>query len=114
MHDVLVAADDDARATSIWFVATDTYARVCEDLDAPARAFAHACGFEPKAGRHLVLPGADGELAGILFGIESAEKTSRDLFLAGRLPLLLPGGTYRFANDARDTRLATLAFALDA
>ena len=114
MHDVLIAADDNARAIPVWFVTTDTYARVCEDLDAPARAFAHACGFEPKAGRHLVLPGTDGELAGVLFGIESAEKTPRDPFLAGRLPLLLPSGTYRFANDAHDTRLATLAFALGA
>ena len=32
-------------------------------LDAPARAFADAAGFEPKAGRHLLLPGQRGPAA---------------------------------------------------
>jgi leucyl aminopeptidase len=46
--------------------------------------------------------------------VEVADKTSKDLFLPGRLPGLLPSGTYRFANDPHDARLGALAFALGA
>ena len=38
-----------------------------------ARAFADAAGFEPKPGRHLLLPGAEGALAGALFALEAAD-----------------------------------------
>ena len=79
-------------------------------LDAEARAFADAAGFEPKAGRHLLLPGKNG-LGGVLFGIE-ANGDVKDLFLPGRLPQLLPDGVYRFANEPHDARLAALAVAL--
>ena len=79
-----------------------------------ARAFAEAAGFEPKAGRHLLLPGADGGLGGVLFGLETADEPQRDPFLPARLPGLLPAGTYRFANAPHDARLAALAFALGA
>ena len=50
----------------------------------------------------------------MLFGLESADRPDKDRFLPGRLPGLLPAGTYRFANAPHDTRLAALAFALGA
>ena len=96
----------------VWFVATDTLAAVREKLGAAARKFAETAKFEPKAGQFLLLPGADGAVSGVLFGIEPAEKSEKDRFLPGRLPALLPAGTYRFANAPHDTRLAVLAFAL--
>ena len=48
----------------------------------------------------------------MLFGLEPADRPDKDRFLPGRLPGLLPAGTYRFANAPHDTRLAALAFAL--
>ena len=48
----------------------------------------------------------------MLFGLEPAGKADKDRFLPGRLPGLLPAGTYRFANAPHDARLAALAFAL--
>jgi leucyl aminopeptidase len=98
------------KAVPIWFVTAASYPEVRARLGADARAFADAAGFEPKADRHLLLPGKAG-LGGILFGLESAGEAV-DLFLPGRLPLHLPDGVYRFANDPHDARLATLAFAL--
>ena len=47
----------------------------------------------------------------MLFGIEGTDET-KDAFLPGRLPQLLPDGVYRFANEPHDARLAALAFAL--
>ena len=101
-----------AAAIPIWFVTATTYKDVRERLNAAARAFADAAGFEPKPGQYLALPG-EGGLSGILFGLENGSDP-RDLFLPGRLPQQLPAGVYRFANDPHDARLAALAFALGA
>jgi leucyl aminopeptidase len=112
MHPLFVTGDK--AALPIWFVAADSYERIIGKLDAKARAFAAAAGFEPKPGRFLALPAVDGKLAGALFGIEKTDAPDRDLFLPGRLSALLPAGTYRFANAPHDARLAALAFALNA
>jgi len=112
MHPVFVSQDG-AQAIPIWFVTTETYPQVRDLLDAPARAFAASAKFEPKPGQALLLPGQDGMLAGVLFGLEAADKVP-DRFLPGRLPGLLPAGTYRFANAPHDARLAALAVALGA
>jgi leucyl aminopeptidase len=95
----------------ITFVTAATWPALREGLDTAARAFADAAGFEPKAGRHLVLPSAQGGIGGVLFAIESNGDT-KDIFRPGLLPNLLPKGTYRFANAPHDARLAALAFAL--
>jgi leucyl aminopeptidase len=96
----------------IWFVTAENYAPVREQLGAAAQRFAETARFEPKAGQSMLLPGQDGALSGVLFGLESADRPDKDRFLPGRLPGLLPAGTYRFANAPHDTRLAALAFAL--
>jgi leucyl aminopeptidase len=99
-------------AIPIWFVTAATYSEVRARLDAGARAYIDAAGFEPKPGHLLVLPGGGG-LGGILFGLEAADEP-KDLFLPGRLAQHLPAGLYRFANEPHDTRLAVLALALGA
>ena len=58
------------------------------------------------------MPGGDGGLAAVLFGLEAPDAKTKDLFLPGQLATLLPAGTYRFANAPHDARLAALAFAL--
>src|SRR5215204_4446034 len=115
MHPVFVARGQAAQPIPICFVTGSNDAQVRAGLEPAARAFAAAAGFEPHAGRHLLLPsgaGAPDKLSGVLFGLEAADKRVKDLFLPGRLPALLPAGTYRFANSAHDQRLAALAFAL--
>jgi leucyl aminopeptidase len=94
-----------AAAQPIWLVTAANWPQVREMLDARARAFTDAAQFEPKPGRHLLVPAEDGAL--VLFGLDSD-----DPFSAGRLPELLASGTYRFANAPADGRLAALAFAL--
>jgi leucyl aminopeptidase len=99
-----------AQTIPIWFVTAQNYAEVRKLIGAPACAFADATGFEPKPGRHLLLPGKD-RLGGVLFGLEGAGDP-QDLFLPGRLAQQMPDGVYRFANEPHDARLAVLAFAL--
>jgi leucyl aminopeptidase len=99
-------------AIPIWFVTAANYRDVRKMIGGGGCAFADAAGFEPKAGRHLLLPGKDGErIGGVLFGLEGPDDPN-DPFLPGRLTSQLPDGVYRFGNEPNDSRLAALAFAL--
>jgi leucyl aminopeptidase len=108
MHPVFLARSKAAQP--VWFVTPATLSKVVAKLDKRARAYVTAAGFEPRPGRHLLLPSADGA-GGVLFGLE-ADKDDKNAFLPGLLPGVLPAGIYRFANAPHDTRLAALAFAL--
>jgi len=101
-----------APAIPITFATKSSWDAIKARLPAAARQFAGASGFAAKPGACLILPGADGQIAGVLFGLEDEGGNSRDLFRPGMLPGLLPGGLYRFANAPHDARLAALAFAL--
>ena len=101
-------------AVPIHCVTAATWPTVRASLDAAARTFADAAGFEPRAGRHLLLPASDGSLSAVLFGLDAEDKPSHDPFTAGRLPGLIPNGSYRLVDAPGDARLAALAFALGA
>ncbi len=110
MHPIFLASQA-SPSVPITFVTAATWPGVRDGLEGPARAFAAASGFEPKGGRHLLVPDAAGRLASVLFGLEGADDPHRDPFQAGRLPGVLPAGDYHFANAPHDARLAALAFA---
>ena len=112
MHAVFLARGQAAATVPITFVNASVWAVMRERLDSTERAFAEAAGFEPKAGRHVLLPAADGGLAKVLFALESVDDPHKDLFRPGALAGLLPAGAYRFANAPHDARLAALAIAL--
>jgi leucyl aminopeptidase len=111
MHSIFVDSAASA-AVAIRCVTSATWPDVRAGLAAPARAFADAAGFEPRAGRHLLLPAPDGSLAGVLFGVDADDHPARDPFAAGALPGLLPNGTFRLDNPPGDAGVAALAFAL--
>src|SRR5262249_43442179 len=111
MHPVFAAPRDPA-AVAIRCVTPATWPDVRAALDAPTRAFADAAGFEPRAGRHLLLPAREGALAGALFGVDADAPPAPDPFAAGALPGLLPAGTFRLDDPPGDARVAALAFAL--
>ncbi|MGA2792773.1 MAG: leucyl aminopeptidase family protein [Roseiarcus sp.] len=101
-----------ANAIPIWFAKKETWDEVRQALVAPAAAFAAAAGFEPTPGACQLLPDAQGGLAAVVFGLESADSRDRDPMLPGKLAGALPAGAYRFANAPEDASLAALAFLL--
>ncbi len=112
MHPVFVARDEASNAVPIWFVSTVGWDDGGGPLDAATRVFARAAGYEPRPGNHLLVPGPNSKLGGVLFGIENPKAPHKNLFGPGKLADVLPAGTYRFANAPHDTRLAALAVAL--
>jgi leucyl aminopeptidase len=111
MHPAFLARGT-APAVPITFVSAATWAQQRAQPDAQHRAYAEAAGFEPKPSRQLLLPGTDGTLAGVLFGLEDADDPLKDTFRPGALATQLPAGDYRFANAPHDARLAALAIGL--
>src|SRR3954467_3984066 len=112
MHPVFVAQGEAAQAVPIWFVTAAGWDDGGGPLDAPTRVFARAAGYEPRAGPHLLVPGTNSKLGGVLFGIENPQAANKNPFLPGKLAEMLPAGTSRFANSPHDARLAALSFAL--
>jgi leucyl aminopeptidase len=112
-HSIFAKAGD-GPAVPILFVTAANFDEATKIFDERERLFVRASDYEPKPGKHLVVPAPDGQLAGVLFGIEAADDPVKDPFRPGQLVTLLPPGTYRFANAPHDTRLAALAFALGA
>ena len=112
MHPVFASAAE--ASVPILFVTAATFDKAIASINDRERTYLRAAAYEPKPGRHLLVPGPDGKLAGVLFGLETADEPVKDLFRPGGLATLLPPGTYRFANAPHDVRLATLAFALGA
>jgi leucyl aminopeptidase len=111
MHSAFATAPA-ASPIPITFATKATWDAICARLPAEARQFAIGNGFSAKPGACLTLPGADGKIARVVFGLEEETSKGHDPFRPGQLPGLLPPGVYRFANAPHDVRLATLAFAL--
>jgi len=113
MHPLFAKADATPTIPTL-FVNAATFETTLAGIDDREQVYVRATGYEPKPGRHLIVPKADGTIAGVLFGIEATDEPVKDLLRPGQLVTLLPAGLYRFANAPHDARLAALSFALGA
>ena len=100
---------EDTQAVPVTLVTTASWTEVEAGLEQAQRTFAQALGFKPKAGSLALLPGPDGGLARVLFGLGDGEAAAYDRLGAGRLPGLLPEGVFRLEN-APDPAEAALAW----
>jgi leucyl aminopeptidase len=105
-------ADPAPDAVPIRFVTRESWPRDETELAERARNFGRANGFEPKAGRMLLVPGDDGAISQVIFALGSAQTRDADPFLPGELATRLPAGTYRFANAPHDPAFGALGFLL--
>jgi leucyl aminopeptidase len=72
--------------------------------------WANANGFDGKPGSFLIIPDANGSIAGALFG--TGASTPDELLGYGKLATSLPSGNWHFANAPANPDLATLGFLL--
>ncbi len=112
-------APDDAPATSaipIHAVSGDD-ALAALDLTPAQRQWIEANGFAGKAKSRVLVPGDDGAIAAILFGLgakEAGEPCGPADLLLGDLVKHLPHGNYRLASGWTDRQLAGIAWGLGA
>ncbi len=110
MHAALV--ETGSASIPVHGVNGDTWEAVATQIGPEALAFAKASGFDGGAGSHQALPGSDGQVRAVLFGVEGAGAKECDPFLFGKLATLLPEGIYRLEGGIDNAELATLGFIL--
>lgn len=113
-EDRLFAEGVGANEIPIWTVSKD--APLDElPLTPEQRTWVEAVGFRGTAKQQTLLPGADGRIAGVLFGLgegASGEPSGSSELLIGQLPQSLPAGSYRLARPAIDPTLAAIVWGL--
>ncbi len=108
MHPVF--STDAATAIPLHAVTTESWTATAEQLGLVD--FVRAAGFEGGQGSICLVPGRGSGIAAVLFGLGKKGSPDADPFIAGKLPGLLPAGTYRFEGDWGDAAQAVLAFLL--
>ncbi len=94
-------AQDDGGALPLWLIEEGESGPLWpEPLGTGAQVWARSAGFRARAGDLCLLPGADGRLAGALFGLgkPAATPVARDRFTLARAVAGLPGGSWRIAG----------------
>jgi leucyl aminopeptidase len=112
----LLAADSKKKSIPIWLARNAGWVREAQLGDAQ-KAWVDAHGFKGAARKHLLLPGADGTLAGAVLGIgeeRDGDAMNRPELAIGVLPGLLPPGLYHLADALADGELAAVAWGLGA
>jgi leucyl aminopeptidase len=118
-HDVSsVLAPPDAGKASvpIWLV-RDAEGLRALPLSETQKAWLQAQSFKPAGNRHVLLPGADGALAGVVMGLgepRQRDPMDKPALALGTLASALPPGLYHLAGGAEDAGLAAVAWGLGA
>ena len=113
---VLVPAGGAGTAIPVWVVRDADWTRSVP-LTEVQRAWAEAQGFKGEGRKHLLLPGSDGSLAGVVLGLGTARERDpmdRPELAVGQLAGALPEGRYRLASAVEDGELAAVAWGLGA
>lgn len=81
------------------------------DADNHAKNWVNASGFEPKTGKHILVPDTDGSVSMVICGKDHSDHNGWDY---GAISKYLPEGKYFFAEkfDEHTTFLAALAWGL--
>ena len=113
---VLLPADTKKKSVPVWLARNPGWLREAP-LSEAQRIWAEAQGFKGAARKHVLLPGADGALAGAVLGLgeeRAGDPMDKPELAVGHLPAALPPGCYHLADDARGAELAAVAWGLGA
>ncbi len=106
---------EDARP--VWCIQQSSDIAAVTGLSGAAEAWVKANNFKPTAGRSLVVPDADGGIAGVLFGLgdgTAGTPCGPSELLLGQLARTLPAGRYKLEGDFQHPKEAALAWGLGA
>ena len=110
--DLLLPSAD--RAVPILLASPTDWQAVKARLSSAQAAFAETMGFSGQPGRHLVIPGAHGNVSTVLLGQDDDGERYRDPFGPGVLSGLLPAGDYAFRGKLASPAGAALGWLLAA
>ncbi len=98
----LLRSETPGPTVPLWLVTEATYGALLQSLPAPQAAWARAQGFAAERQRLLLLPAADGGIAGALWGLGALPGLEElSVWDAAALPERLPAGNYQVATRTR-------------
>jgi leucyl aminopeptidase len=112
----LAPAEASAKSIPVW-LARDTKWMAEAGLTEQQKAWVAAHGLKGSARKHVLLPSADGGIAGVVLWLgeaRAADPMDRPELAIGALPAVLPPDRYRLASAVDDAELAAVAWGLGA
>ncbi|HEU4379179.1 MAG TPA: leucyl aminopeptidase family protein [Hyphomicrobiaceae bacterium] len=112
----LLTADADARSIPVWLTRDPGWVKDAALTDAQ-KAWIHAQSLKGSARKHVLVPDADGGIAGVVLWLGEArtgDPMDRPELAIGALPAAVPPGRYRLASALEDAELAAVAWGLGA
>jgi leucyl aminopeptidase len=95
----LLSTDQEGASVPLWLVNDAAYAALLQSLTPAQASWGRAQGYVAERHKLLLLPAADGTLAGALWGLGSTrEPNELSLWDAAPLPDRLPAGHFRLAT----------------
>src|SRR5262245_26258415 len=113
---ILIAGDGKKRSIPIWLARNAGWLREAP-LTGAQKAWIEAQGFKGGARKHLLLPGAEGSIAGVVLGLGEAragDPMDKPELALGHLAGVLPPGCYHLADTIGEPELAAVAWGLGA
>ena len=114
---VFDSMEADSAGIPIYTVGEATPANDHVDLEARHKLWLEQAMFTPAARKQALLPGANGDIAGVVLGIgngQAGDPCGPSELLAGQLAQSLHPGSYRFADAMGAPELAAVAWGLGA
>ena len=109
---ILLPASKTGRAVPITAVAAAQWPEVEKALAPRDRDWLKATGFEAEAGQQAIVPGHDGGLSRVFYGLGDGRRRA-DPFALGKLARSLPPAAHRFEGSFGNARLAALGWLLE-
>jgi len=94
-----IVTDLDPNAVPIWPIGGADLTAWQETQPEAAKAWCQSNGFSAAAGKYLLLPGENGDLAGVMLGLGEDVEGSSGYWAFGTLAMALPAGKYRIEGD---------------
>ncbi len=98
-------SDKTAGTTPVHLIPENAFDSWIAEAPAHVRTWAAACAYKGSAGKHLVVPGENGELGCVLVGLSNP----LSLWDTGALARALPAGDYALAGDPDATTVESAA-----
>ena len=110
LTNVLLSQSSKVRTKAIYFASPGALERDLGALTKEQRAWLQDTGWKPDKGKFALLPGADGQMSGVVLGLGGVRDAAEMAMLIGQLARAIPPDAYHFHEDPADAELSSIAW----
>ena len=110
LTNVLLSKTSKVRTIPIFFAAPGSLEKDLGALSKQQRAWLQDTGWKSDKGSLSILPGADGQVGGVVLGLGAIRDKAEMAMLIGQLTRQVPADAYHFHDDPPDAELSTIGW----